>query len=185
MRAAATLEVLACWMVWWYPFLFRAPHWQKRASVTAVWPTRIGLSLECAAFFVAFYFRPPAAQEPGLARLICAMLPGPAAVALAWSAVAHLGRQFRITAGLWEDHELVCAGPYAVVRHPIYASMLALLVATLLLFTRWPWVLVSVALFMAGTEIRVHAEERLLASRFPAGFAAYRERVPAYIPFVR
>jgi protein-S-isoprenylcysteine O-methyltransferase Ste14 len=185
MRAAATLEVLACWVLWWYPFLFRAPHWQKRASVTAVWPTRIGLLLECAAFFVAFYFRPPAGKGPGMARLICAMLPGPVAVALAWSAVANLGRQFRITAGVWEDHELVCAGAYGVVRHPIYASLLAMLAATLLLFTRWPWVLVSVALFVAGTEIRVHAEERLLAARFPEGFAAYRARVSAYIPLVR
>ena len=167
-------------MLWWYPFLFRAPHWQKRGSVTAVWPTRIGLLLECAAFLVAFCFRVPAG--PGSVRLICAMLPGPAAVALAWSAVTHLGRQFRITAGVWEDHELVRTGAYGVVRHPIYASLLVMLAATLLRFTRWPWVLFSVALFITGTEIRIHAEERLLAARFGDAFAAYRARVPAYIP---
>ncbi len=185
MRTLATWEVLGCWILWAYPFIFRAQHGQKRPSVTAVWPTRIGLLLECTAIFMAFHFRLPEAETPGLARLICAMLPGPAGVALAFSAVAHLGRQFRITAGLWEDHELVRSGAYGVVRHPIYASLLAMLAATLLRFTVWPWALVSVALFVAGTEIRVHAEERLLAARFPDAFAAYRARVSAYIPLVR
>jgi protein-S-isoprenylcysteine O-methyltransferase Ste14 len=185
MRTAAAWEVLGCWVLWAYPFIFRAPHGQKRASITAVWPTRIGLLLECAAIFMAFFFRLPEGRAPGQARLILALLPGPAGVALAWSAVAHLGRQFRITAGLWEDHELVRTGAYSVVRHPIYASLLALLAATLLRFTAWPWTLVSLALFVAGTEIRVHAEERLLAARFPDSFPAYRARVAAYIPLVR
>jgi protein-S-isoprenylcysteine O-methyltransferase Ste14 len=185
MRTLATWEVLGCWVLWAYPFIFRAPHGQKRASITAVWPTRIGLLLECTAIFIAFYFRLPAARNPGLARVIGAMLPGPAAVWLAWSAVAHLGRQFRVTAGLWEDHELVCSGAYGLVRHPIYASLLGMLAATLLRFTPWPWALVSLALFVAGTEIRVRAEDRLLASRFKDEFAAYRARVSAYIPLVR
>ncbi len=185
MRAVVTWEVLGCWVLWAYPFIFRVPHVQKRASITAVWPTRIGLLLECAAIFMAFFFRLPERQAPGLARLICALLPGPAGIALAWSAVAHLGRQFRFTAGVWEDHELVCSGAYSVVRHPIYASLLAMLAATLLRFTTWPWALVSLALFVAGTEIRVHAEERFLAARFPDRFTAYRARVSAYIPLVR
>jgi len=38
--------------------------------------------------------------------------------------------------------------------------------------------------FLAGTEIRVRAEERLLAERFRDSFVSYRSRVPAYIPFV-
>jgi protein-S-isoprenylcysteine O-methyltransferase Ste14 len=148
-------------------------------------PTLVGLALECAAFFVAFRFQPPTAEAPGTLRLALAMLPGPVAVIAAWQAVAHLGRQFRIQAGLYEDHKLVRTGPYAVVRHPIYASLLAMLVATLLAFTAWPWIPVALALFVIGTEIRVHTEDRLLASRFPKEFAEYRQRVPAYIPFVR
>jgi len=41
------------------------------------------------------------------------------------------------------------------------------------------------ALFISGTEIRVRCEDGLLGSRFGAEFEAYREAVPAYIPFVR
>jgi len=112
---------------------------------------------------------------------LCA-LPG---IVLAWTAVRHLGRQFRVHAGLYEDHELVTGGPYAIVRHPIYSALLAMLVSTLFLLTRWQWAAPSIALFIAGTEIRVYTEDRLLASRFGDRFAAYRQRVPAYLPFVR
>jgi protein-S-isoprenylcysteine O-methyltransferase Ste14 len=43
----------------------------------------------------------------------------------------------------------------------------------------------SLALFIAGTEIRVYTEDGLLASRFGERFLAYRKRVRAYLPFVR
>jgi protein-S-isoprenylcysteine O-methyltransferase Ste14 len=182
---AGLLELMACWLAWWYPFVFRAPHRQKRASIALPGPTRLGLLLEVTAFAVAFAERLPAGEEPGMARILLAMIVGPLAPILAWTAVTHLGRQFRITAGLYHDHELVHTGPYAVVRHPIYASLLAILLSTLLLLTRWPWALVSAAVFLAGTEIRVRTEDGLLASRFGAGFEAYRRRVPAYIPWLR
>jgi protein-S-isoprenylcysteine O-methyltransferase Ste14 len=99
--------------------------------------------------------------------------------------VRHLGRQFRVHAGLYEDHELVTTGPYAIVRHPIYSSLLAILVSTLLLTTPWQWAVISLVLFIAGTEIRVYTEERLLASRFGERFFDYRKRVWAYVPYLR
>lgn len=184
MRTIAELEILVCWIVWWYPPLFRAPHWQKRPSITAAAPSLSGLLLESLAYAVALLWRIPASATPTW-RLIAAMIPGPIAVVLFWNAVAHLGRQFRIQAGLYEDHALVRTGPYALVRHPIYASMLAMLLAMLLLLTSWPGIALSLALFLAGTEIRVRAEDSLLAQRFPIEFAEYKKRVPAYIPFVR
>ena len=182
---AAMAELAVCWAVWFYPFAFRAPHNQKRASVTAIAPTRVGLLLECAAIFLALWFRLPAEHPPGLARVIGSMLIGPVAPVISWTAVTHLGRQFRVHAGLYEDHQLVRTGPYALVRHPIYASLLAMLLSTALLFTRWPWWLVSLGLFLAGTEIRVWTEDRLLESRFGEDFRQYRGRVAAYVPGIR
>ena len=60
-----------------------------------------------------------------------------------------------------------------------------MLVSTLFLFTRWQWVVPGLALYIAGTEIRVYTEDRLLASRFGGRFLEYKRRVPAYLPFVR
>ena len=185
MRTIALAGLLLSWVAWWYPFLFRAPHFQKRSSITVPWPTRLGLVLETSTFFVAFVFHLPIWEPAGALRTVLAIAAAIPAVVMAWQAVAHLGKQFRLHAGLYDDHELVRTGPYAVVRHPIYASLLGMLVANCLLLTRWQWALVALAIYIAGTEIRVRSEDGLLASRFPKEFAAYRHQVPAYLPFVR
>lgn len=185
MRRIACIQILVCWIVWWYPFLFRAPHVQKRPSITLAWPSRIGLVLETAAFFLAVLFHVPFDSPISTVWAIVAMIPGPIAVWMGWTAVHHLGRQFRIQAGLYEDHQLVRTGPYDVVRHPIYSSMLALLLGMVIAMTPLLWAVVAVTLYIVGTEIRVRTEDGLLRSRFRNEFAAYYRKVPAYIPFVR
>lgn len=118
-------------------------------------------------------------------RIVAAAALGVIAVVLIWSALPALGKQWRFQAGVYEDHELVRSGAYRVVRHPIYASMLALLLATGLVLASLTACAMALVLMIAGTEIRVHAEERLLAERFGQQFADYRARVPAYVPFLR
>jgi protein-S-isoprenylcysteine O-methyltransferase Ste14 len=184
-RLLSWVELSVWWFAWAYPFIFRAPHVQKRASITVATPTRVGLLLECIAILLAFVFRMPPTHPPGVWRTAAAAICGPIAAVLAWTSVTRLGRQFRVHAGLYHDHALVTTGPYAIVRHPIYASLLAILLCTLLLLTPWQWIALSLALFIAGTEIRVRSEEQLLASRFGEEFEVYRKSVPAYIPFVR
>jgi protein-S-isoprenylcysteine O-methyltransferase Ste14 len=102
---------------------------------------------------------------------------------LSWASTRALGRHWRLDAGLNPDHQLVTSGPYRLVRHPIYTSMLCDALGTGFMITPL-WVLpVAVAVYLAGTEIRVRSEERLLASRFGEAFRDYQRRVPAYIPF--
>jgi protein-S-isoprenylcysteine O-methyltransferase Ste14 len=185
MRLAAMIELGICWVVWWYPFLFLAPHRQNRPSVTRIASTRVGLFLETAAIFVTFIFRLPRGTDPEPARLIASMILGPVAVFIAFGSVRHLGKQFRVHAGLYEDHELVRSGPYALVRHPIYASLFAMMLSSALVLTPWPWIAVAATTFIIGTEIRVHTEDGLLRSRFGESFLEYKRKVSAYIPFVR
>jgi protein-S-isoprenylcysteine O-methyltransferase Ste14 len=179
------VELLAFWAMWLYPFVFRAPHGQKRESIIARRQTLLGLGLELLAITIALNFWLPWNQPRGALRIGVSLAAGVLASILSWTSVTHLGRQFRITAGLYHDHKLVTTGPYAVVRHPIYSSFLAMLISTLALLTPLPWAAASLIVFIAGTEIRVHAEDALLASRFGDSFRAYRKSVPAYIPFVR
>lgn len=175
--------ISACWFAWFYPFLFRAPHIQRRKSITAAGPTRAGLLLECLAILLASIFQRDV--PPGLALTGAALAVTILCTALGWQAVNHLGRQFRVTAGLYEDHELVRSGPYAMLRHPIYASLLGMLFVTFMLLTPWQIAPVCLVIFIVGTEIRVRAEDGLLLSRFGDQFRVYQRRVPAYIPFVR
>jgi protein-S-isoprenylcysteine O-methyltransferase Ste14 len=185
MRFEPWVQLMVFWFAWLYPFLFQAPHFQKRPSVTVSRPSLLGLLFEGLAIFIAFVFRLPGAAPPGPERVWASAIFGVLAAALSWTSVRHLGRQFRIRAGLYEDHRLIRTGPYALVRHPIFASLLAALLSTLLLLTPWRWCAVSLALFLVGTEIRIRTEERLLATRFPDEFVEYRRSVPAYLPFLR
>ena len=185
MSSRIPVELIVCWVAWFYPFVFRAPLHQKRASVTVSRPTLIGLFFEILGITLAFTLRLPPDSPPGVARIAVSWLLAALAIVIAWTSVTHLGRQFRIRAGLYTDHQLVRTGPYAIVRHPIYASLLLMLLCTLLVLTPWRWMPVALAVFVLGTEIRVRTEDRLLASRFGDQFSEYRRSVPAYIPFVR
>jgi protein-S-isoprenylcysteine O-methyltransferase Ste14 len=107
------------------------------------------------------------------------------AIVLSWTGARSLGRQWRVDAGLNEDHELIVSGPYRVVRHPIYTSMLCLLLGTGFMVTPLWLLLPAVIVFVAGTEIRIRIEDQLLCARFPEKFREYERSVPAYIPFLR
>ena len=96
-----------------------------------------------------------------------------------------LDRQWRFEAALSEDHELIKTGPYRWLRHPIYASMLGMLLQVGLAKTWWPFLIAGIAFYVIGTEIRVRAEESLLASRFGSDYTEYRRSARAYIPFIR
>ncbi|HTV15431.1 MAG TPA: isoprenylcysteine carboxylmethyltransferase family protein [Acidobacteriaceae bacterium] len=118
-------------------------------------------------------------------ELAISMAIGPPSVALVWCATRHLGKQWRYQAALRDDHELVRTGPYGWIRHPIYTSMLGMVLATGFCWTWWPMFAAAVVVFLVGTEIRVRSEDRLLAARFGDAFDEYRQRVPAYLPLVR
>jgi len=181
----ALAEVILCWIVWSVGFV--APH--KKAAghqpVVAAPVSKWGIVLQTLAFaFVWAYVRPEGFQK-STAALIASMVLAPASVALGWSAARHLGKQWRYEAALIQDHELVQTGPYRLIRHPIYTSMFGMLLATGFAWTWWPMFTAGVIAYIAGTEIRVRAEDRLLAERFKDDFAAYRSRVRAYVPGLR
>ena len=175
----------AYWAVWLYPFAFRSTRGPNRKSVTAPGATAAGLVLEVLSVGLAFVFRLPPGTAPGWPRLAAAAIIGAASLVLVWSAVRHLGKQLRVTAGIYEDHELVRSGAYGIVRHPIYAALVGGLITTMLLLTRVEWMAPLFVLCVAGTEIRVRTEDRLLETRFGNEFQRYRRQVRAYIPFVR
>jgi len=144
-----------------------------------------GLAVEGLGFAVAWIFRRPLPEETAAGWILLATLLAPVSVALLAAALRHLGQQWRIHAVAAADHELVTTGPYRLVRHPVLASLLILLVSNAIVVSRWEAGVFALAIYIAGTEIRVRAEDGLLARRFPESFPAYRSRVRAYVPFIR
>jgi protein-S-isoprenylcysteine O-methyltransferase Ste14 len=175
--------LLAAWVLFFFPFLAFAPLRQKRPSIVVTGPSRLGILLEAVA--IGFAWPQRLDGPPDDLRAAASMLVAALGVAAAFASVRHLGRQFRVQAGLYEDHQLVRTGPYGVVRHPIYAGLFAMLGATLLLRSTWPWWPLSIVVYLIGTEVRVRTEDKLLAGRFGPAFEEYRRDVKAYVPFVR
>jgi protein-S-isoprenylcysteine O-methyltransferase Ste14 len=180
--AYAYAVLITGWGIWALPFLLvrgkrqAAAHVDKRA--------RWGILLQAVAYGLLWQGHFWRGSLPGW-RFSFALLFLLLANALSWNSVLALGRHWRVDAGLSSDHELITAGAYRYIRHPIYCSMLCLLLGTGFMITPWLLFTVSTVLFIAGTEIRVHIEDNLLASRFGDSFREYQQRVSAYVPLLR
>src|SRR5690349_13227194 len=139
-------------------------------------------------FFMWLSFRPPFAT--------LSLVPGPLALAVAALAVAlavwsgylavwarrTLGKEWSFEARLVDAHRLVTAGPYSIVRHPIYSAMLGLWIATALAVAR-PWgILIGLPFMVAGTWMRVKIEDALLRNAFGETFEAWARKTPAIVP---
>jgi len=81
--------------------------------------------------------------------------------------------------------ELVTDGPYALVRHPLYAAAVWLILPGVALVVR-SWALAPAPL-VAYVAIRffLPAEERVLRARYGQAYDRYRRRTPALWPWPR
>jgi protein-S-isoprenylcysteine O-methyltransferase Ste14 len=177
--AASWLGVFAGWVGQWR----RAQQTRQTESGRRVnKASRAGMAVELGSF--AALLASPRAPVPAGAAWCGAGLSVGAAL-LGFTAGQHLGRQMRVQAVVTDEHRLIRTGPYAVVRHPIYAALLPFLVGTALAGGRIRGLAVALPMYFLGTEIRVRAEDKLLAERFGAEFEEYRKEVAAYLPGVR
>jgi protein-S-isoprenylcysteine O-methyltransferase Ste14 len=184
-EGVALAELIGCWLLWSLAFVKPRKQAAGQQAVVAAPVARWGIVLQMLGFALVWAYLRPAGFQKAAVSLIISMILGPASVVLAWMAARHLGKQWRFEAALIQDHDLVQTGPYQVIRHPIYASMLGMLLATGFAWTWWPIFAAGLIAYLAGTEIRVRTEDRLLEERFQEAFVAYRSRVRAYIPGLR
>jgi protein-S-isoprenylcysteine O-methyltransferase Ste14 len=184
---AALILVAVAWIVFCLTFLLRKRPAQveeaKRASASN-W----GIALQTISFALVWMlprphwwpFRPSLAGEMVLAVVAVAF--AGASSLLSLLAVRTLGKQWTYEARVIKGHELITAGPYAVVRNPIYLGMFGMLLATGLVYSPWWSLLAAVIIFLIGNRIRIRAEEKLLRETFGTQFDDYARRVPAFFP---
>jgi protein-S-isoprenylcysteine O-methyltransferase Ste14 len=90
-----------------------------------------------------------------------------------------LGRSFSVMA---EARQLVTAGPYRFVRHPLYLAEMISAIGIFIAFAS-PWT-AAVLLVQIGSQIRrMQNEERVLGTAFP-DYAGYMARTRRLIPGV-
>ena len=100
-----------------------------------------------------------------------------------WARLA-LGKNYFVSTGfgaqLFEEHQLITNGPFAVVRHPMYAGLILAACGSLLIYHTWTTLLF--ALFAPALIFRSRREEAALAAEFSEQWRDYCKRVPAFFP---
>lgn len=139
-------------------YLFAAPHvpfalLNHRFVALALWPVQLGAALTFAGLAFAIW-----------ARML-------------------LGGNWSSDVTLKRDHELIVAGPYRWVRHPIYTGILLALAGTALAIGEWRGA-IAVVLASVAYWLKLKIEEAVMRRQFGENYARYAERVPALIPFV-
>jgi protein-S-isoprenylcysteine O-methyltransferase Ste14 len=105
-------------------------------------------------------------------------LAGDALVALGWRAIFFVFRENTFSSATIElapDQKVVSTGPYALVRHPMYAGGLVMFLGIPIALGSW-WGLLVIVTMTPALIWRLLDEEKFLARNLP-GYAEYQKRV--------
>lgn len=175
------------WLVWalfWGAAALRTKRTQRTESIASR-AAHIGPLLVAAWLLAA----PRQAWPPLQARLPFASEAAPwvgAVLALLgfaltlWARV-HLGGNWSGIVTVKQGHELVRSGPYAWVRHPIYAGLLAMLAGTALAIGQVRGLLALLIAFAALWR-KLRLEERWMHETFGGAYDDYCRDVKALLP---
>jgi protein-S-isoprenylcysteine O-methyltransferase Ste14 len=97
-----------------------------------------------------------------------------------WTQVT-LDTQWSAQLQLKQEHKLITSGPYAFIRHPLYAGMLGWALSLALLTANWIFVGICVLSF-AGLLWRVPKEEQMMIDAFGDEYRDYMKRTGRYFP---
>jgi protein-S-isoprenylcysteine O-methyltransferase Ste14 len=121
-------------------------------------------------------------NAPWVRVLGLAILVGSTGFAL-WARI-ELGTMWSLAPVVKDHHQLRTDGPYRITRHPIYTSILGMLLGTVLV-VGLGGSLVILPVGLVVFEIKLRREERLLMTTFPDDYPRYRQRVPHLVPGLR
>ena len=105
-------------------------------------------------------------------------LAGDGLVLLGWLAIFFVFKANTFTSATIElapDQKVISTGPYALVRHPMYAGGLVMFLGIPIALGSW-WGLAIVAVMVPALLWRLFDEERFLAKNLP-GYAEYQQRL--------
>jgi protein-S-isoprenylcysteine O-methyltransferase Ste14 len=176
------------WVAFWGYWLVSGRRVKKARKAEPRLARIIHVVLICFAFalitlpvlhvgFLGFQLLPKtaAAVASGVALLI-------AGLAFAVWGRTHIGEYWSGTITVKEGHRLIRTGPYALVRHPIYAGLFVGVFGTVMATGE---VRDAVALALLGVVhfFKIRREERWLVQEFGAQYLQYRKEVSALVPF--
>ena len=105
-------------------------------------------------------------------------LAGDVLVVLGWLAIFFVFKENTFTSATIElapDQRVISTGPYALVRHPMYAGALVMLLGIPIALGSW-WGLLVIVMMMPALVWRLFDEEKFLARNLP-GYVKYQREV--------
>jgi len=99
-----------------------------------------------------------------------------------FSAIRALGRRFSTSLQIHEHHGLVQAGPYRLVRHPIYLGYQLLWISFLLLSANAIIGGLGLLAFSIVMLFRTPREEKMLRESYGNAYENYAERTGRFLP---
>ena len=108
-----------------------------------------------------------------------AALAGDVLVVLGWLAIFFVFKENTFTSATIElapDQKVISTGPYAFVRHPMYAGGIVMLLGVPIALGSW-WGLLVIVAMMPALIWRLFDEEKFLARNLQ-GYVEYQKKVP-------
>jgi protein-S-isoprenylcysteine O-methyltransferase Ste14 len=96
-------------------------------------------------------------------------------------AKGFLGRQWSSSVSIKTDHQLITAGPYRWIRHPMYTAMILMALGTAIVSTRLH-ALIGAALIVWSYVVKIGVEEAWLEQEFAARYVEWRARSWKLLP---
>jgi protein-S-isoprenylcysteine O-methyltransferase Ste14 len=129
-----------------------------------------------------------AVGAPERVRLLWTPQPIPGAVVILAGAVLvgwtmRVFRSWRFQARIDAGHRLSTDGPFAWVRHPIYAALDLLALGTLVWIPS-PWTAAGLLLMAVIGDVRARGEEKVLVAAFGESYRRYRASIRRFVPKV-
>lgn len=181
--------IIAIWVTWesyWIATAWGTKRATAKEPLASRVPVVIGIALSACLLLAPFWFGgfiDRSFTDQGNLAYFAGLLLTLCGVGFAFWARFTLGKNWSGRVTIKEDHELVTAGPYRLVRHPIYTGALLAFSGTALAMGRVGG-LVAIGIMLAIFLRKIRLEEKMLDGHFGGRYAEYRRRTKALIPFI-
>lgn len=105
------------------------------------------------------------------------------AVVNVWGRVV-LGSAWANQIRIYEGHRLMTTGPFALVRHPLYASLIWIFIGGSLIYASPLSLVLTLAVFVPMMYVRAKKEDAVLAASFTGEYEEYRTGTGMLFPKV-
>lgn len=101
-----------------------------------------------------------------------------------WYAIQLLGKYFTSDVALFENHQIIEAGIYKLIRHPGYAGRLLTFIGLGFTLKNWLSLLILFVFPLTGIAIKIHTEEKFLLNYMGEHYKNYMKRTKRVIVYL-